>query len=201
MNRPFMLVAILAATTSPVYAQSSETGYDWTGVYGGLELVLVPGSELTLSDRPGFSLEYDGASAGLFLGYRRDFGSVVVGGEYSVSSGQLEQSATFGGVPVEFGDEDDVFSPTIHNLGIEVGYDAGRALIYGTAGFARMALDVEAGTNTANGQFFGLGVDYRIGQFTFVGAEVLRHSFDDFSLSPTAETELTTINLSFGFSY
>jgi opacity protein-like surface antigen len=136
---------------------------DWTGAYGGLQLEY---GDAGLSDA--INEDGTGALAGVFGGYRYDFGSYVLGAELDLNLADIELEAVDGDVD------------TVSRLGLEAGFDAGPALIYGTAGAAIATVDTDTDTLRGDGYFYGVGIDYAATETITVGAELLQHEFDDF---------------------
>lgn len=195
MNR-FSLPLLLAALSSPVYAQDANS-IPWGGFYAGLQIDALPGSEFSLDGFPVVSGDIDGTNFGGFLGYRYQFNQVVVGGEFDFTSGDVETSFAAPG-----------FATTVDSqilmtrVGAEVGYDAGRLLPYATAGYARINFqDTTGGDNIADGSYFGLGVEYQTGRRSSVGAELLQHNFDSFSLAPDVNLDVTSFGLNFAVRF
>jgi hypothetical protein len=82
---------------------------------------------------------------------------------------------------------------SVSRLGVEAGFDAGPALIYGTVGAARATVDAGADTLAGNGYFYGVGVDYAVTDQVVLGAELLRHEFDDFDNVTGLDVGATTV--------
>ncbi|MEM6465591.1 MAG: outer membrane beta-barrel protein [Pseudomonadota bacterium] len=153
---------------------------DWTGAYVGGQIGLGQG-EVGDTDA-------DGLIGGVHAGYDYDFGALVVGGAVDLDLAQIELDG-------DAGEIDRVF-----RLKGRVGYDLGQALVYGTAGLAHAAAEVGGTDLDDTGAFYGLGLDYRVTDAWTVGAEVLRHSFDDFDDSG-ADVEVDTLQLRAGFRF
>jgi outer membrane immunogenic protein len=157
MTQPAPAPVVVPAAPAPV------VGADWTGAYGGIQL------EYGDAELSGL-LEEDGTGAlgGIFGGYRYDFGSYVLGAELDLNLADIDLDAAGGNIDM------------VSRLGVEAGFDAGPALIYGTAGAAIATLDAGSDTLRGDGYFYGLGVDYAVTDRVTVGAELLQHEFDDF---------------------
>ncbi len=167
---------------------------DWTEFYIGGQVDLVASTDITVGPLDLYDLE--GHLAGVFAGYRYDFGDIVVGAEIDYMVGTLDVT--------NINTQILVVSPTVDmtllRVGGEVGFDTGPALIYGTAGFAQISFDFGATpANESDGYFFGAGVDYRVSESVIIGAEVLQHSFSDFSSA--LEVEMTTVGLNVAFTF
>lgn len=97
----------------------SPIGLDWTGGHGGLSLGMLSAQGRGTSD--------NGYIYGLHGGYVYDFGTVVVGGEFELLTGN---DFDLGGAELD----------SVMRLKGRVGYEVGQTLLYGTAGGARMAM-------------------------------------------------------------
>lgn len=174
----------------PVIAAPAPVTYDWTGLYGGIQLEYGDVSaETTAGVAAG---EGDGALYGLFGGYRYDLGNVVVGAELDLNLADIDLEDALG---ANIGSLD-----SVHRLGAEVGYDAGPALIYGTAGITQASATVGGADLQDNGYFFGAGVDYLLTDQIILGAEVLQHEFEDFD-SSGLDISATTFGVSAAFRF
>jgi hypothetical protein len=173
-----------AAPVTPV-----STGSDWTGFYVGGQLGY---GNLTIDDDADtFADEdFDGAIYGLHAGYMRDFGRFVLGAEVDFDGTQIEVGE--GDAAVEVG--------SVVRGKLRAGYDAGRFLPYVTAGFAQARLNSEDDATDAalddkyDGHFYGIGAAYQVNDRFMVGAEVLRHNFEDTPIA-NFDTDVTTVTL------
>ncbi|MEX3017172.1 outer membrane protein [Gymnodinialimonas hymeniacidonis] len=167
---------------------------DWTEFYIGGQVDFVASTDISVGALDLYDLE--GHLAGVFAGYRYDFGDIVVGGEIDYMVGTLEATNIAPNIFLVAPDAD----VTLVRVGGEVGYDAGPALIYGTAGFAHINFAFGATPdNESNGYFFGAGVDYRVAENVTVGAELLQHSFSDFGTA--LEFDMTTFGVNVAFTF
>jgi opacity protein-like surface antigen len=159
-------------------APAPAMGGDWTGAYGGVQL------EYGDADLSGVLTEDgSGALAGIFGGYRYDFGTFVLGAELDLNAADIDLDAAGGNID------------TVSRLGLEAGYDAGPALIYGTAGAAIATLDAGNDTLRGDGYFYGVGVDYAVTDRVTVGAELLQHEFEDFDDVNGLDASATTFGV------
>jgi opacity protein-like surface antigen len=174
MAEPGPAPAVVAAAPAPM------PGMDWSGPYGGLQLeygdVGVSGAD-----------DGDGMLGGIFAGYRYDFGDFVVGAEVDHNAADIDLPGT--------GTLD-----RISRLGVEAGFDAGRALFYGTAGGAIANVDTTTDDLNDNGYFYGIGMDYAVTDQIIVGAELLQHEFDDFDGSGS-DVDATTFGINAAFRF
>lgn len=176
----FAPVAAEAPVTAPAPApvvvtpQAAPSG-DWTGFYLGGQLSYGQlGYEL--EDGDAGEADFDGAQGGLHAGYMHDFGRIVAGAELAHDFTDLElddeTEATFdAGADLE----------SVTRAGVRVGYDAGRVLPYVTGGYANASFSEElagSGEDSADGYYFGGGVEYAVSDRFSIGGEVLRHEFD-----------------------
>jgi outer membrane immunogenic protein len=160
-------------------APAPIAGTDWTGFYAGAQIEY---GDVDISG----ALTEDGTGglAGVFAGYRYDFGSYVIGGELDINAADIDLPAAGGSLD------------TVSRLGVEAGFDAGPALFYGTVGAARATVDAGADTLAGNGYFYGIGVDYAVTDQVVLGAEVLRHEFEDFDNVTGLDVGATTVGIS-----
>ncbi|SMX45126.1 outer membrane protein [Maliponia aquimaris] len=142
------------APMAPVVPVAQPVTGDWTGPYVGLSFG-------NLNAQAGNAVQ-SGGVYGLYGGYDYDFGRLVVGGELEYQAGN---DFTIGGVDVD----------NVTRLKLRAGYDAGRTLIYGTAGAAR----IDTSLGDATGPVGGVGMEYKVNDRFTIGGEALAHSFDD----------------------
>lgn len=178
---------VVAPAPMPTPAPAS----DWTGFYVGAEL----GVMLNGQDRGfGTDSDFDGTVIGLFGGYRYDFGTIVAGVEldYFHGSGDFEAVAPPGpSVDADY---------TYHRIGVEVGYDAGPALISVGAGHMSFGVDIPLGDFRDSGYYYGLGVDYRVSDRITVGAELNHNVLNDFEVNNN-DLSFTSVGLNVAFTF
>lgn len=173
MAEPAPAPVVMPAAPAPV------AGADWTGFYAGGQLEYGDVDVSGALDENG-----TGALGGIFAGYRYDFGSYVIGGEIDINAADIDLPAAGGNLD------------SVARLGLEAGFDAGPALIYGTAGAARATVDAGADTLAGNGYFYGVGVDYALTDQIVLGAELLQHEFEDFDDVDGLDVGATTFGVS-----
>ena len=180
---------VTAPAPAPVVVtlQAAASG-DWTGFYLGGQLSYGQlGYEL--DDVDAGEADFNGAQGGLHAGYMRDFGRIVAGAEVAHDWTDFElddeDEATFdAGADLE----------SVTRAGVRVGYDAGRVLPYVTGGYANASFSEElagTGEDSADGYYFGAGIEYAVTDSLSLGGEVLRHEFDVDDL----DTALTTVGV------
>ncbi|TNC68036.1 outer membrane protein [Rubellimicrobium roseum] len=154
---------------------------DWSGFYVGGDLSF---GSVEADD---IDIEGDGHLTGVHVGYQRDFGRFVLGGELEHDWGDLSLEDN------DPATADDLSVERVARAKLRLGYDAGRFLPYVTAGVARASFsDV---LDDADGRFLGLGVSYQLNDRFDVGAEVMRHRFDLEDVAGEPEADVTTIGL------
>lgn len=160
----------------PLVQTLPDTGGEWGGFYGGLNLGW---ADVSTSN----GLSGDDVTFGVHLGYDYDFGRFVLGGEieYDEMDLDLDGAATVDNVA---------------RLKLRGGYDLGRTLVYATAGAARA--DTSLGHDT--GGFAGVGVTYQINESFRLGGEVLEHRFNDVGGSGI-DADATTFNIRAQFQF
>lgn len=180
-------------TVTPTPVPAATT---WTGGYIGLQVETIAQGD---RDQGATQAEFDGILFGVFGGYRYDLGNVVIGAEVDYLQGNGEMTFSSGiFAPGTF----DVEYNSLLRAGVEVGYDLGDVLAYGTVGFA--TLDLAVGGSSAidgDGMFYGLGVDYRMNDRFVVGAEILQHDFPDFGDAAGNDYDFMTVGLNFAYTF
>lgn len=124
-----------------------------------------------------------GGTYGVHGGYNYDFGQFVLGGEVDYDKLDID----LGGAAT---------ADSVARLKLKAGYDLGKTLIYATAGAANV--DTSIGSET--GEFYGLGVAYKVNDRFTMGGEVLEHSFDDIGGTGT-EADATTFTLRGSYNF
>lgn len=171
-----VIVAEEATVTTPAPAPAMRNmGGDWGGFYAGGQL----GFGSVGSDDP---FEGEGVLAGVHGGYRMDFGTFVAGAELSYDFAEID-----------LGPLDIVSVDSITRLGLQGGADLGQMLVYGTLGLAQIGGDVDE-----DGSYYGIGMDYALSDTMTVGAQVLKHKFDDVPAG-SLDTTLVQARVSFAF--
>lgn len=160
---------------------------DWSGLYGGLSYSKSMGNY----DNGG-SVDFDdGTAPGAFLGYNFQNGAFVYGGELAYHK---FNDTTLKGTPsTEANDTVD--------LKARLGYAAGNALIYGTAGYSMASIDTAGGSQDFNGVNYGLGVDYLISDHFVVGAEYLKRNLSGQDSASGIDSDLSTLGVRVGYKF
>tara|TARA_R110002051_G_scaffold40694_1_gene84598 strand:+ start:14158 stop:14748 length:591 start_codon:yes stop_codon:yes gene_type:complete len=140
---------------APVIAVQSN---DWTGFYIGGSA-----GQATVSHSGN---EDDATAYGVNVGYMRDLGSLVVGGELDYSRFNIDGTS-------------DTYDADMTRLKARVGYDAGVFLPYITAGGANLAMN-DGSDASDTGYFYGIGAEYAVNDNLRVGGEFLQHEFENF---------------------
>ncbi len=226
MKTTLSIAALAAVLAAPVYAGALSDPIveqpimaapapvlqfsDWTGGYVGAQLGYA-GLDLSAEDDnneqtlfEGFDSDGDGGLYGVHAGYMYDLGTWVLGAEIDYDVADIE--ITDDEFATAFGDPDaSVTLDSIARLKLRAGYDAGRTLIYGTAGAAKANVTVFDGVGgeeefSDTGYFAGLGVAYMVSDQFILGGEVLSHQFDDFDNSGI-DADVTTATLRASFKF
>ena len=151
---------------------------DWTGSYIGLEI----GRGTVDAD-----VDLDVTTYGAHAGYLRDLGNYVIGAEIDNDRAKIEDEPTDGN--------------RVTRLKAIVGYDAGKFMPYAVAGVANLRIeDGIGGVYDNRGSVFGAGVAYKVNSQFRVGAEVLRHDFNDVN-GTTLDANVTTFAVKASYSF
>jgi outer membrane immunogenic protein len=149
--------AVVPAAPAPI------AGTDWTGFYAGAQIeygdVGVSGAATD---------DGTGALGGVFAGYRYDFGSYVIGAELDLNLPPISTCPPLSARSTA--------SPPRRGGRFRRGPRADlrhRRCGLRDGGYRRADAD-------GNGYFYGVGVDYAVTDQVVLGAELLRHEFDDF---------------------
>ena len=202
---PFLLVCANSASAGNyeppiinIVAPSPPTiaPVSWAGPYVG-GLVSFNGSgEYTLLDvgEPVSVFRFDGnTSFGGFAGYNVQKGAFVYGGEVAANSGGLGDA----GAGESFG--------PIFDVKARAGFALGNALIFGVAGGSFANFNVPPTETFATSGFtFGAGIDFKINQHMFIGAEYLVRdlsggSNEDGDASITTSLQSTQLRIGWTF--
>ncbi len=149
-----LIISSIATISAPVMAE------DWTGAYAGFSFGYAD------ADGPNGSSGND-TVFGPHIGYDRDFGNFVLGGELEYNRLSLNLG----------GNEGTLDSMT--RLKLRGGYDFGAALGYVVVGAARVDSSVDSDTAAV----YGIGVAYPINDKFIISGEALRQNFDDVTRS------------------
>ncbi len=162
LNATVVEPAVVPAAIVPV---ATIVPSDWSGFYAGGAVGTGSGDITDTDSGDVFAESDDLTSYGIYAGYNYDFGAYVLGGEASYDMIDIDQAP-----------DEDVY---VARIGARAGYDAGAFLPYVSAGFAMLSIDNGTGSDDT-GYYYGAGVDYRVTDSIVVGAQYLRHEFEDF---------------------
>jgi outer membrane immunogenic protein len=175
------VVEPMVAAPAPVMMAAPST--DWTGAYAGVKLGY--GKSYTSGAfKQGGTMHIGGAD----LGYRRDTGSLVLGGELSYDRDNINVGAP---------------DRTINNttaLKLIVGKSMGQTLFYGTLGVARADATLAGVNGSDTGYTAGIGADYALTQKVTLGGELSTNRYNDFNNSGvTLKDTAFAVKLGFRF--
>lgn len=183
---------VAPATPAPApYSPPPVAGTDWTGFYAGGQVDFLRG---TLS-QGALNAELDGHLIGGFVGYRYDFGTIVLGGEVDYMTGNGAQSFVGSSLDVDY--------DSLLRVGVELGYDTGAMLGYVSVGYVDLDVSPSAGgpSSSGDGVFVGVGIDYMISDSVTIGGETNFHRFEDFGGVTGLDLEALTIGLNLAFRF
>lgn len=200
LSTPAFAADTVVAPAPQVYvpppAAVAPAGYDWSGLYGGLEAGY-GWADLDGGGALGGDISADGGVAGGFIGYNYDLGGYVIGGEVdALWSGMSGSNGTFTG---------DI--NWLSSARVRAGVDLGGVLIYGTAGLAVGGVEVTGPgadvSNTQVGWTAGGGADIAVSENMFVRAEYqyVDLGSDNFGAAGSVDTSAHTIRGGIGFKF
>lgn len=161
----------------PVAVAPAAPDYDWTGFYAGLSI-----GRGSASDDGGVT-ETDTDPVGLQIGYLRDLGTFVVGGELAHVRGGYDAFPA-----------NDWNSTRAKLIG---GFDAGRFLPYGFVGLSNYKV-TGASEFSDTVTIYGLGAKFGVTQKLAVGLEYVVENKDDFD---STGSDLESNDLSLRLDY
>jgi outer membrane immunogenic protein len=179
LGEPVVQPAPAIAVAMPI-----DLGGDWTGFYAGGQLGHLDVEGVGLA----FGTNGDEFTYGLHAGYNYDFGLWVIGAGLDYDWTDLDLVS--GGATV--GTTDSVWRAKLRG-----GYDFGNTFVYATGGYA----EVDTSLGDASGNFWGVGMSYRVTEQFIMSGEYLFHNFDDIGdvSGLDADAETFTIRASFKF--
>lgn len=170
MNLFVLAAAAISASSGAFAGGYSASGFDpvdagyadsdWSGLYAGLQYGQGD-AELSFAGRRG---DEDFDAFGLHLGYQRDLGRVVLGGELDYSSVDFDLAE----------DKGDLL-----RLRARLGYDGGRFMPYVTFGVAGIHGDIDEDRLADTGLTYGIGADFRVTDKLSLGLDYTRNTFSD----------------------
>lgn len=170
---------------------------DWSGYYGGLQAANIDYSNTYLNNGTAFLAPFEGSGSmsGVFLGFNRQAGTFLLGGEIAYLSGE----AALDSFPAYY------FSDML-DLKARAGYSLGRVLPYAVVGWstATWINDAIQPVN-ADGYTYGIGAEVLVTDRIVVGLEYLKRNLDGdpFLEFPTQniESDFSTVTLRLGYTF
>lgn len=191
----FILPLLAMAFAQSATAQSQSDDNFWEGNYFGVTVGTQLDSDINQPGVPGSDAEIDGVFGAGQFGFWAAQNRLLYGGEisFSVSEPAIEQP----------GAADVDVRITSTRIAGQLGYDLGRFMPHASLGIGRLTFQdtVAFGDTSSFGVYGGLGVEYRVSDFTTVGFEIIRESFDDFDEGASLDYDQTTIGLQLNFRY
>ncbi len=156
--------ATLATATPLTYSVSTMSmPGDWTGFYAGgtLGFAGAGGDNVFNNDESGWDY-------GLQAGYLWDTGTAVLGGELQWIGTGLEDEIN------------DIGIDGVLRAKLIAGYNAGAFMPYITGGWAQLTTN-GALEDSDTGYLWGVGANYMLNDSIMIGAEYLKHTFDNYA--------------------
>mgnify|MGYP001820791062 CR=1 FL=1 len=186
---------VVETVVAPPVAQAAAVP-TFSGFYGGLEygrasssgdvaLTLAPPAPPNVTRRT-FN---DGDAFGVFVGYNRQNGNFVYGGEFRYLS--------FSDVSVFNFEIDDVL-----DVRGRVGYAAGSFLFYGALGWSWANTSVAASNGNLDGMNYGVGIEYNVTERVMLGLDYTARNMDgDFSPNAAYDGDVETVTFRIGMRF
>ncbi|WPY95616.1 outer membrane beta-barrel protein [Limimaricola variabilis] len=212
----------LAGSLSPVVEQPAMVVtpapvappvMNWAGAYAGAtlgygelgldadleELAADFIGDVEIDELPSLSLTDDGVAYGAHFGYNWQNQRTVFGVEMAVLGTEAELEIAAEGE--SFGAELDYAA----RLMGKVGYQFAEALFYGTAGVAYAEFggtgDASGESEDETGYAYGVGMEYMLTQNISLGAEYVRHRFEDIGGLDDVDAEFATTSARMSYHF
>jgi outer membrane immunogenic protein len=176
---------------SPAPIMSSPAGYDWTGLYIGLQAGII-GDNLDLDFNGGSTtLDDFGAIGGAHIGYDYQFGNgFLIGAETDINATSLKNRVDFTGGNGVNNAEIAKLDYTGSVTG-KIGYAVDNLLMYGKGGFAYAHVDdadIAFDSDFATGYTLGGGIALGLTQSISLRTEYNFSRYDDFDVKANGVT-------------
>jgi outer membrane immunogenic protein len=188
----------VVAEPAAVYA---VTQYDWSGAYVGGFGGYGWGDGVYANIANAVRLEGDveGGLLGARIGYRHQWGSIVIGAAASGAFANIDGSGSFGGNSTDF------HTRWLANADVQLGFALDRALIYGFGGGAAAGIehdydggvDVSYDEETHTGYSYGAGLEYAFTDRISGWFEARRYELDDERFGQVADVIPHTVDVDF----
>ena len=167
----------------------------WDGAYVGATFGSRAGGDMTYTPGPSYASLEPGQSAGLFGGYNFQNGNMVYGGELAYSR---VNAPGFGAVGFP-GETFDYF----FDAKLRAGVAMDNVLLYGFAGFSSSTYDDTFSFWNVSGANYGLGMDIKMGDNFFAGAEYIIRNLSGDTNNPgqVQDTTIQALQLRAGWKF
>jgi outer membrane immunogenic protein len=194
------LAIILAAMSLPT-ASLPALAQDFSGIYGGVDLISDRFDAEDLSYGPG-PVDANGLGVGVFAGYNWQSGNIVFGPELYLTSHSAD------------GNDGAYFLPfsAKRSMGVKarLGYTIGNIMPYLSVGTVRTKVEADhtgggmLAEDTAKGTSFSLGADWAVTDQTFLRVEIERTNYKDDFFSWSGDVHdysLDRTSMSVGYAF
>ena len=192
MFNTYIIAAIVAASIPVQASAQSVPAYDWSGFYGGVyTTAFAEGhsthNNLSTGNTTG-EFDLDGRMTGIALGFNKQQGQLVFGGEVDAGFGSIEGNTevicSLGGCVTDVA--------SVFTARGRVGFAYGPFLPYLTAGLALANVEVDInnglgeGDENLLGYAIGLGSEYAVTDRFTLKADLIYTDFKDFEVEVDA---------------
>jgi outer membrane immunogenic protein len=186
----FSVATVFTALTAP--SALAQTSADWSGFYAGLTAGTNRGEQDYYNN--GLDYYFKGETYGLIAGYNQaTAGPWVYGAELGLIGGSVYEE------DIDTGEEypEYEFNRFI-DAKARVGYAVDDYLFYGALGYSHAEWSEGGDPYSGGGPLFALGVDYRVADRYFIGAEIQRR---DLHVNYPFEATVDTLSIRAGLSF
>ncbi len=193
MKNTNILFASIATFCFATAASAQETNTDWSGFYTGVTYGSKVGGDMTYTPGSAYGSLESGSSYGLYAGYNIQRNKIVYGGEISYSDAAGHGPAGF---PAE---EFNYFM----DLKARAGMAVDKTLFYGFVGYSDGEFEFADGRkHNVSGTNYGIGMDVKLGERFFVGAEyIVRDLSGTSNPGQTQDTMIQAVQLRTGWKF
>lgn len=188
-----IVLATVAAFATATTASAEGAVTDWGGFYAGITFGAKVGGDMNYTPGASYPSLESGSSFGGFAGYNIQRNRFVYGGEVSYSDAAGHGPAGFSA------EEFNYFT----DLKARAGMAMDKTLFYGFVGYSDGEFEFPGGSkHNVSGANYGIGMDVKLGDRFFVGAEyIVRDLSGTSGPGQTQDTTIRSVQLRTGWKF